>query len=259
MKKLLTLILVLMLVMIPTACAGQAGVEDAAAQGAEKDAILYFDAASGGWENASGFQLLLCDLDSGGSMKIAGTKGNSGLWLFGISDADIRIDHVYTVAFHHADTDDETYPLLLDTSCFGDTVYADNSVLENPSDDNEKLYEVHWKNSSLGPVLRITSIGNVVGDTVAANTSAYQMFVDFLASKGEGSLTYSLWYSGRDAQSTIDTVAGALGLTKEDVAKAIKEAGSIGNSVTGDKIDWSHEWDASKFSIPEGSDKNGSL
>lgn len=260
MKKLLITILILVFIMSASACSDHVWADnenDAAGQDVEKDGIIFFDSVSADWENASDILMCLFDLDSGEPEKLIGTKIDNGIWLFDTCGKGIQTNHAYTAVFHHADTNDETYPLLLDEYCFGDTVYANHCVIENPSDDNKKLYEVHWKRSRLGPMLRITSIGNVVGETIPANTSAYQIFVDFLASKGKESLTHALQYNGKDAQLTIDTIAGALKLTKEDVAKAIEEAKSIGNSVTGDKVDWSHEWSASKFSIPRGSCKSG--
>lgn len=251
MKKLLIAILIVALMMSATAC----GVGKGAVQG---DDCICFDADSIGWESAN-ILLVLSDLDTGDSEEFVGTKGADGLRIFDMSDADIQINHVYTAAFHNADTDEETYPLMLDTACLGDTAYADSAVLENPSDDSKTLYETRWKSSWLGPMLQITSLGNVVGETVPVNTSPYQMLIDFLASGDKDGLTNVLKRNGKSAQSTIDHVASALNLTKEDVIKAIEEAKTFGHSVTGEKADWSKQWDASKFRGPVASDmdKNG--
>ena len=104
----------------------------------------------------------------------------------------------------------------------------------------------------MGPMLQITSIGNVVGETIPSNTSAYQMMVDFLASKGKDGLQNALNFNGKDAQTTIDDIATKLGLTKEDVIKAIDDAKTIGNSYNGDRTDWSSSWDASRSTLPGG-------
>ena len=253
MKKLLIAIFVPVFVMITTACTGHVSMEN----DAEKGDVLCFDAASAGWENASSILLVLSDLDSGDCEELVGARGDHDLWMFDAVGADVQISHVYTVVFHHTDTDAETYPLLLDPSCFGDTAYADQRVLEDPSDSDQTLCEVRWKNSALGPMLRITSLGNVVGETIPPNTTAYLMLVDFLACRDKGGLTYALRYSGKSPQSGIDTVAGALNLTKEDVVKAIEEAKSIGHSITGDKTDWSKLWDASQYQDPVVYDKTG--
>ena len=110
--------------------------------------------------------------------------------------------------------------------------------------------EARWTNNSLGPRLQITSIGNVVGDTIPATTSAYGMLVRFLASQGKDGLTNAI-NNGKEAQSTIDSVATALGLKKGDVEQAIKEATSA-NSYRTDSHDWSKDWDASKSSLADG-------
>lgn len=252
MKKLMTAVLVLILVMIIAVCSGCNKTEN----GSAKD-LLYFDALSAGWENADSIHLYLSDLDSGDRVRINGKCGDNSIWSFDMSDADVRIEHVYTVSFQYEDTDSRTYPLLMDPSCYGDTAYADELVIEDPNDDCIALPEVLWHKSTLGPVLRITSIGNVVGETVPANTSPYQMFVDFLAMRDKGGLSYMLQYNGRSVQSNIDAVAGALKLTKEEVQKAIEEAGTIGHSVTGEKTDWSKLWNPKKYKVPVGSGKTG--
>ena len=256
MKRILSHIVLAALLMSVILTGGCAARDEADAG----NGVICFDAASAGWENANDIVLLITDLNTNepAVKTLAGTKGDSSVVTFDTAAAGMQKGHEYSIVFYHADTNDETYPLLMNTVCFGDTAYATGGMIEKPSDSFKACYEVRWKSGRLGPILQITSIGNVVGETIPENTSAYQMLVDFLASKDTVGLTRALEYSGTDAQTTIDAVASTLGLTKDVVAKAIEEAGTAGSSVTGEKTDWSGEWDIREFStVPEGSDKNG--
>lgn len=275
-KKILSLAIVAMMLMSLIAVGASAAqvevaeeaaaADDVASQGAEADVaatgegMIYFDAASAGWESASKILFYIYDLTNGkefaawgSSKKLGGTKGDNNIWSFDAEGLGVTAGNVYTIQFNNADTNAETYALLMDTSCFGDTAVADpGTLIENPVDSNKKSMEAHWTNNSLGSRLQITSIGNVVGKSIPSTTTAYDMLVYFLADKGKSGLMNALNFNGKDAQTTIDEVAGKLNLTQADVTKAIKQAAEVGNADTGDKKDWSSDWSASKSSLPAG-------
>ncbi len=280
-KKILSLAIVAMMLMSLIAVGASAAqvevaeeaaaADDVASQGAEAEVaatgagMISFDAASAGWEGSSKILFYIYDLTNGsevaawGSKKLAGTKGDNNIWSFDAEGLGVTAGNVYTVQFNNADTGAETYALLMDTSCFGDTAVADpGTLIENPVDSNKQSMEAHWTNNSLGSRLQITSIGNVVGKSIPSTTTAFDMLVYFLADKGKSGLMNALTFQdGKSAQQIIDSVAGALNLTQADVTKAIKQAAEVGNADTGDKKDWSKEWDASKSSLPAG-DSGGS-
>ena len=274
-KKFMSLVLALMIVMSVAAVSFSAAqveiadeaaeADDVASQGAEADVaatgegLVYFDAASAGWESASSILFYISDIENGelaawgSKKKLGGTKGDNDIWSFDAQGLGVEDGHVYIIIFNNYDTSAETYQLLMDTSCFGDTAKANPSVMiENPVDSNKSSMEARWTNSSLGPRLQISSIGSIVGESIPANTTAYKMLVQFLASKGNDGLQNALNFNGKDEQTTIDEVAGKLGLTKSDVKNAIEEA-----KTTGDGADWSGKWDASKSSLPGGDDDGG--
>ena len=240
---------------------------DAASQGAEKDVAptgagtISFDAASAGWESASAILFYIHEIGGdelaawGSKKNLGGTKGDNNIWSFDAEKLGVQSGKYYGIIFNNADTNAETYDLLLTTDCYGDTAKADpGTMIENPVDSNKKSMKATWTNTtSCGPILQITSIGTLVGETVPGNTTKYQMFVNFLASKDKDGLQNALNFNGKDAQTTIDDTAKALGLSKSEVKKAIEEAATTGNSNNGDKNDWSDKWDASKSSLPEGS------
>ena len=275
-KKILSLAIVAMMLMSLIAVGASAAqvevadeaaaADDVAAQGAEADVaasgmsisddgVIGFDSSTCGWESASSVLFYIHEIGGdelaawGSKKKLGGELQSDGkTWLFNAKDLGVVDGKQYGLILENYDTLKETYDLLLDTSCYGDTVVVDpNKSIENPVDSNKSSLEARWSSGNLGPILQITSIGNLVGEAVPSNSSKYQMFVNFLASKGKDGLSNALNYNGKDAQTTIDETAAALGLTQADVKKALEEA-----KTTGDGADHTGDWDASKSSLPAG-------
>ena len=257
-KKMLSLALALLLVLSVAAVgfsAAQievaeeaAGVEvadvaadsDVASAGAESEVaatgdgcVVKFDAASAGWSGAT-ILFYIYDLEAGqelaawGSKKLAGTA-DGDIYSFDASTIGVVDGKQYFIIFNNKDTTAETYQLLMDTSCAGDTAYVTGNKIENPVDSNKSSLEAKWQSNSLGPRLAITSLGNVVGETCPAHTTPYAMFVKFLTSDGKDGLQNAIKYSGKTQDELIESVSAALGLTDEDVAHAIDEAGLGGD------------------------------
>ncbi|MBQ3330945.1 MAG: leucine-rich repeat protein [Ruminococcus sp.] len=223
------------------------------------DGVIYFDAASAGWYNPSSVLFYIYEITENGSEELApwgskkylgGVNIGNGIWAFDAKGLGVTEGHTYAVIFNNYDTIAQTHDLLLDTSCFGDTAYANpDTNIETVYDSNKRSMEARWRNNSLGPMLMITSTGNVVGETIPANTTAYQMFVNFLASSGYQSLRNALSYNGKDVQTAIDDTASALGLSRVDVSRAITEAKDVGDK-WGDRYDWSYEWRYERSTLP---------
>ena len=247
---------------------------DTASQGAEADVattgadgVIYFDAASAGWSGVKWVSFYIYGLSGEGNVTEWGgknkayTSNDGDTWAFNAKEAGVQDGHEYGIIFENLDTTAQTADLLFNSSCFGDTAYVPNpdDKIENAVDSNKKSMKAAWKSSSLGTIKQITSLGNIVGDSIPSTTSAYQMMVNFLASKGSQSLTNALGFNGKDAQTTIDETAKALGLNKGDVEKAIAEAMDTGaNDGSGDKTDWSDKWDKSKSTLEDGESSGGS-
>lgn len=212
---------------------------------------IYFDATSTGWGYYQRICCYLFDFNDGeiilwGSKKGYCTDEGDGIWSLDLDEKGISLYEggSYYVIFSADWSNGETYPLLLDASCFGDTAYCTGNMIENPVDSNKISCEAKWKNadpSQYGPLLQITSIGNVVGSVCAPSTAPYMMFIDFLTDK----LNNARSFSGKDDQTLIDDIAAALGLGKSDVLNAINE--------TRVRIDW----DSSKSSLSDGGSSHG--
>lgn len=122
------------------------------------------------------------------------------------------------------DTTMETYTTLMTTACYGDTLYCNNTFYENPVDSSKTSRAAFWKNhsaSEYGPLMQVTSIGNIVGTCIAPGATAKSMFSDFLTNSFDDAQTYS----GKDDQAIIDDIAKILGLSQDTVESLIKESG----------------------------------
>ncbi len=220
-----------------------AGAETAAAN------VLNFDPANAGW--GDGFKKVFCHIweyekdpfYSWQSKAQACTDTDKdGIWTYDLDAKGITIEpgKLYAVIFCN-DFSQQTYDLLFDSSCIGDTAYCKDPNLkyENPADSNKSSVAAYWKGQDptvFGPMKCITSIGNIVGECVPFVTTTQAMFESFLTN----TLTNALTFSGKDEQTLIDDTAAALDLYKENVTEAIKNTG-----VT-------VAWDASKSTLKEG-------
>ena len=144
----------------------------------------------------------------------------------------------------------QTCDMLFDSSIMGKTCTLTSEQVENNVDSNKKSYVCTWEgqdSSKYGPVKLITSIGNVIGTAYWADTTPYDMLLNFIKSDGKDGLKNALNFNGKTAQQTLDDTAKALGLNADDIEKAIKESGKT-------DIEWSKD----KSSVNSGSGSSSS-
>ena len=177
-----------------------------------------------------------------GSNKGRCTYEGNGKWSYDFGDHGITITEggfyyvIFTAdwSFVH-----QTYPLLFDASCFGDTACITVNMIENPVDSTKMTYETKWTYSDerqFGPMLMISSTGNVTGSAIPYCTDANTMFYKFL----RDDLDNVRMNSGKDDQTLLDDIAQGLDLGVDDVEKEIAAAGV------------STDWDRNKSSLLEG-------
>lgn len=208
------------------------------------DKVIHFDAKSIGWTTTSyiGFHIWEYGKDEfydWGAKQQRGTdEDGDGVWSYDLEAHGITLDPElhYGVVFYN-DEGGQTYDLLFDTTCFGDTAYcADDAVLENPVDSDKETQVAYWKNQDPtvnGPLMIVTTIGTVVGFCIPKGYNAFDLLLDFL----KFNLETAEVYSGLTQHQLIENVARDLELTVEDVQDAIRIAG-----VTVD-------WDSSKSNL----------
>jgi LPXTG-motif cell wall-anchored protein len=243
-KKILCLALAVMMLMSVAVIASSAAqievVENAADVPAEVGAdapvdtgasnLLYFDANSAGWSGSFKVQFYVYQVGGDellpwGSKKLVGTDEGNGIWSYdpAAKGMDLADGVQYAIIFVNNTTSAQTYNLLFDTSCLGDTAYADpNTMYENPTDSTKSAMAAYWKSSTnFGPELCISSIGTVQGTTCPSTTTPYDMFKNFLTN----TLNNARTFSGKDDQTLLDDTAKALGLGQDLIKKAIEETG----------------------------------
>ncbi len=234
-KKIISLVLVLMTI----AC--MAIIATPATSAAE--ATIQFEVPSD-WKN---FKKVFCHIWAYGSdtplanwqsKKESCTLVEGNLYSYDPSKVGgLAAGTTYCVIFS-LDTGMETYTTLMSTDCYGDTLYCDSTYYENPVDSNKKSRAAFWKNHSAtqyGPLMQVTSIGNIVGTCLAPGATAQSMFSDFLVNNLENARTYS----EKADQAIIDDIAAVLGLSKNNVQSLIKDSGIA------------VEWDFAKSTAPE--------
>lgn len=162
---------------------------DSSSEVGSTDGIFYFDVASCGWKSYadSNKNSIFCHIyscDGAGNWTAWQSKGEKCKYdsETGIATYDIQTgiakgaddlnnltsDSKYLIMFSTG-AGSETYPVLMNTSCYGDTVMAldGTTMYENNVDSEKKSLAMKWKNSSLGTAKTITSTGKIQGDSLA--------------------------------------------------------------------------------------------
>ena len=252
-KKIMSLVLALVVIMsvaMVAASAAEANADTSADAGADTAASkrLYFDTASAGWKNFNKVYCHIWSMEGNGDIYNWQSKGETcvdggdGIWYYDLDakKANLTAGELYCVIFSN-NNNMQTYNLLFDTTCIGDTAYCDGTEYENPVDSSKKCTAAFWKGqnkATFGPEMCVTSIGNVIGTCMPRTTTNIKMFEAFLTSAT--GFTSAQVYSGKEDQAILDDAAKALGLKRENVEEAIKNTGITA------------KWDASKSILEEG-------
>ncbi len=190
--------------------------------------VIHFDANSAGWRN---FKKVFCHIwVYGGDSFYAwqqkaeactDTDGD-GIWTYDLAAKGIYLEPgvSYAVIFSN-ENQMQTYDLLFDASCVGDTACCDDTYYENAWDSSKTVQAAFWCNQDpleFGPVMYITYTGNIVGVCIPNTTSPMAMFEEFL----DYNLDSARVYSDKSDQRILDDIAYVLDLDVDDVEQAIR-------------------------------------
>ncbi len=195
---------------------------------AADDTTIYFEVPSD-WNN---YSTVFCHIWAYGGDSLASwqskkekcTEVEAGLYSYDVSKVGGLTDGQYYGVIFSIDIGLQTYDTLMTTACYGDTLYADGTIYENPQDSSKTCVAAFWKGqdkASFGPVMQVTSIGNVIGTCLPPGETIEGLFNRFLADWLDDARTYS----GKDDQAIIDDMCTSLGLSQDTAEKLIKEAG----------------------------------
>ena len=195
---------------------------------AAEDTTIYFEVPAD-WNN---FSSVYCHIWEYGGDSLAAwqskkekcTQVEDKLYSYDVSKAGTLTDGTYYGVIFSVDIGLQTYDTLMTTACYGDTLYCDGTIYENPQDSSKTAVAAFWKGqdkSAYGPVMQVTSIGNLIGTCLPPGVTADKLFTDFLADWLDDARTYS----GKEDQAIIDDMSTALGLSQDTTEKLIKESG----------------------------------
>lgn len=195
---------------------------------AAEDTTIYFEVPSD-WNNYSS---VYCHIWAYGGDSLAAwqskkekcTEVEAGLYSYDTSKVGGLTDGTYYGVIFSLDIGLQTYDTLMTTDCYGDTLYSDGTIYENPQDSSKTCVAAFWKNhdkATYGPVMQITSVGNLIGTCCPPGVTAETLFSDFLTQWLDSARTYS----GKDDQAIIDDMSTSLGLSQDTAEKLITNAG----------------------------------
>lgn len=104
------------------------------------------------------------------------TKVEGNLWSYDVPAGS------YDQVIFSIDTGVQTYDLVMTDANIGDTAVTEkDNKIENPMDSNKSASRTTWtKDKTYGPHLAITSIGNIVGETLAPTESPADFVATFI-------------------------------------------------------------------------------
>lgn len=179
--------------------------DDSSAVGADASSstgsgqVFNFDVNSAGWNNVKTVFCHIYRADGTGTWTSWQSKAekcsydtSTGIATYDIKTGMSKAPDLGTLGAKNewcimfsANTGMETYPLLLNTSCYGDTAYAPdkNKKLENNVDDAKSSVEIRWKkNSSLTAAKTITSTAKIQGSSFAEGETNETILASYLIS-----------------------------------------------------------------------------
>ncbi len=140
------------------------------------------------------------------------TDNGDGTWSYDITTIGTDVINPnkgvnYAVVFA-TDTGIQTYDLLFDYNCLGDTVYITGESYTGPSDSEKVLVEARWRKSILGPQKRILVNGDdVIGDTLPQGETDAKLMAEWLLNS----------YSEPDKTKNVDSLLDKLNVTGSEV------------------------------------------
>ncbi|MEE1219083.1 MAG: hypothetical protein U0L20_04080 [Ruminococcus sp.] len=250
--------------------------------------VVNFDVKSAGWEAvaASGIFCHIYRVDGTGSYPGWQSKAekckydaSTGIATYdlstgvkkGYTDLETIDSKKSWAIIFSAKSGNETYPALLSSECFGDTLYAPdkNKMLENNVDSEKKSVETKWKNAGFGAALSITSTAKIQGEALAEGETKETTLASYLVSYWDDAdklkltqdLVNKLNVSPVEVMSSVkfkQAEAVKEGTTKqEDSDKIIKAIAKVLNDCKDPTNDGQKPQDVNKAPVKNpGADKN---
>ncbi len=238
MKIILSMALALVLML---SCFAVANVSAAEEFTPSEEPIIYFEVP----DNWTDYSKIYCHIWEYNGEPLAGWQTKKtvctetetkGTYSFDISKVGtLQDDTMYAVIFS-SDKGAQTYDCLMDKNCFGDTLYCDGLLIENPSDSSKNCQAAFWRHQDrlyYGPVLQITSIGNVTGTALPPGATVEDVIINFVTG---GNLENALEYAFMTEEEIFAGIAEALRLSDAELVAILDSIDyTIGGTTTPDE------------------------
>ena len=233
LRKITAILLsVLLVVALTTAAAFAADPQ-------EETPVIHFDTNETVWKDSSQIYCHIWEYNGDSFFEWQMKKekctdeDNNGIWTYDLGEVGIALEDgkMYGVMFSTAEGE-ESYPLFMDSSCYEDTAYISEETVENPAGSqytDESM--VYWTKSDpdiYGPVLMITSTGNVTGEVCPPGRTPSDLL--------KSALSDTVWLNnvrtgtGMTDQEIVDHLKDGLSLTDDEVLVVIMQLD--------DPVDW---------------------
>lgn len=204
---------------------------------------IKFDVKKSGWENVKNIYCHVWAADGTGVWPMWQTRSekcvydpDTGIAAYDLSKTGNTISASdgkrYCVIFS-ANTGVQTYNVVMDGKCIGDTLYCTGNKLENPDDSEKVALEAVWtENKDCGPEKRITTTGNVIGTTltegVTDETLPAQYLIDYYDFPEKSAYTQNLLnallVSPKDVKTAAESILDSSDyLDKDTILSKVEE------------------------------------
>lgn len=228
MKKFISMLLavIITLSMLTVGAVGVSAAETTNKTVSDTSCTFNFDVNSCGWSTAKFIYCHIYRVDGTGSWPLWQSKAekctydtSTKIATYDLATAQKRDYEMNIPATNScaiifsSDTGMETYPIFVNSSCNGDTVYAPDKTkyYENGFDVEKRAQMVKWKNHDLGAPKTITSTGKIQGESFAEGDSNVTVMADYMIA----------YYQQKRQMSFVGSLLSSLNIGPEETMEAV--------------------------------------
>lgn len=132
-------------------------------------------------------------------------------------------DGVYYGVIFSVDIGFQTFDLVMSSECLGCTAYTTDEIYTSPQDSAKTILPAFWRGVDpelYGPVLTITSNGNIQGTCIVPDKTKVSVLTDFI----DNGLESACHYRNEQPDDIINRLGSELGMNELEIAQAVYNA-----------------------------------
>lgn len=115
-------------------------------------------------------------------------------WYYDVPESKNGEEYNLVIFSAPSPVEKQTFDTVMLPSCFGDTAYVTDEVIENPVDSTQTAIVAAWKNNpEQGAHVTITSTGKVVGTAMVPGETSDSIIAAFVAAHGDPEDAKNYW------------------------------------------------------------------